>query len=62
MAMTNIEQKKMMQYFPDIQVFVCCLWSGFCTAAVKKIETDWFFFQLIYLGIDHDHLMFYLNL
>jgi hypothetical protein len=29
MAMTNIVQKKMMQYFPEIQMFVCCLWSGF---------------------------------
>jgi hypothetical protein len=60
MAMTNIVQKNMMQYFPEIQVFVYCLWSGFfCTAVQflckKKIETDWFFFQLIYRGIDHDH-------
>jgi hypothetical protein len=47
--MTNIAQKKMMQYFPEIQVFVCCLWSVFfCTAVQffckKKIETDWIFF------------------
>jgi hypothetical protein len=42
-----------MQYFPEIQVFVCCLWSGFfCTAVQffceKKIETDWLF--LIHLS------------
>jgi len=33
----------------------------------RQIETEnrnklGFFFQFIYLGIDHDHLMFYLNL
>ena len=47
---------------------VCLLFMKcfFCTAVQffckKKIETDWVFFQFIYLGIDHDHLMFYLNL
>ena len=42
---------------------VCLLfmkWGFFCTAVQffckKKIETDWFFLQFIYLGIDHDHL------
>ena len=42
---------------------VCLLfmkWVFFCTAVQffckKKIETDWFFLQFIYLGIDHDHL------
>jgi hypothetical protein len=37
----------------------------FCTAGFfcnKIIETDWAFFQFIYRGIDHDHLMFYHNL
>jgi hypothetical protein len=38
MAMTNIVQKKMMQYFPEIQVFVYCLWSGFFFALQLKFE------------------------
>jgi hypothetical protein len=31
-ALTNIVQKKMMQYFLEIQVFVCCYEVGFSLA------------------------------
>jgi hypothetical protein len=35
MALTNIIQKKMMQYFPEIQVFVCCYEVIFFGTAVQ---------------------------